>query len=108
MARVLIKAPKTAKKGEVVTLAAMIAHPMETGHRRDAEGQAIPRDIISAFHLPLRRRGGVPRRHASCARRLSADAVHSRGEAATGPIQFEWRDEKGAVWKETASIVVEG
>ncbi len=27
---------------------------------------------------------------------------------ASGPIQFEWRDEKGEVWKETVEMVVEG
>ena len=107
MARVLIKAPKTAKKGEVVTLAAMIAHPMETGHRRDAEGQAIPRDILSLFTC---RYDGEEVFRADMFPALAAYPLMQFTVVATasGPIQFEWRDEKGEVWKETASIVVEG
>ena len=33
MANVLVNAPKTAKKGEVVEIKALIMHPMETGFR---------------------------------------------------------------------------
>ncbi len=107
MARVLIKAPKTAKKGEVVTLAAMIAHPMETGHRRDAEGQAIPRDIISLFTC---RYDGAEVFRADMFPALAAYPLMQFTVVATasGPIQFEWRDEKGDVWKETVEMVVEG
>ncbi len=107
MARVLIKAPKTAKKGEVVTLSAMIAHPMETGHRRDAEGQPIPRDIISLFTC---RYAAEEVFRADMFPALAAYPLMQFTVVATasGPIQFEWRDEKGTVWTETASIVVEG
>lgn len=107
MARVLIKAPKTAKKGEVVTLSAMIAHPMETGHRRDAEGQAIPRDIISLFTC---RYDGEEIFRADMFPAIAAYPLMQFSVVATksGPIQFEWRDEKGTVWKETAEIAVEG
>jgi sulfur-oxidizing protein SoxZ len=107
MARVLIKAPTTAKKGEVVTLSAMIAHPMETGHRRDAEGQPIPRDIIYLFTC---RYDGEEVFRADMHPALAAYPLMQFTVVATasGPIQFEWRDEKGMVWKETASIVVEG
>ncbi len=107
MARVLIKAPKKAKKGEVVTLAAMIAHPMETGHRRDAEGQAIPRDIISLFTC---RYDGEEVFRADMHPALAAYPLMQFTVVATasGPIQFEWRDEKGAVWKESVEIAVEG
>ncbi len=107
MARVLIKAPKTARKGEVVTLSAMIAHPMETGHRRDAEGQAIPRDIISLFTC---RYGDEEVFRADMFPALAAYPLMQFSLVATtsGPIRFEWRDEKGATWKETVEIVVEG
>lgn len=45
----LITAPKTAKKGDIITLKAMFAHPMETGYRRDISGAVIPRDILHTF-----------------------------------------------------------
>jgi len=107
MARVLIKAPKSAKKGEVVTLSAMIAHPMETGHRRDAEGQAIPRDIIALFTC---RYDGAEVFRAEMHPAIAAYPLMQFSTVATasGPIVFEWRDEKGQVWTETAQIAVEG
>ena len=107
MARVLIKAPKTAKKGEVVTLSAMIAHPMETGHRRDAEGQAIPRDIISLFTCQY---DGAEVFRADLHPAIAAYPLMQFSTIATasGPITFTWTDEKGKVWKETVEIAVEG
>ena len=49
MTQVLINAPKTAKKGEVIELKALILHPMETGFRPGTNGRIIPRNIIERF-----------------------------------------------------------
>jgi sulfur-oxidizing protein SoxZ len=49
MARTLINAPKTAKRGEVIEIRATIGHPMETGYRPDDSGKTLPRDIIKKF-----------------------------------------------------------
>ena len=49
MTNVLINAPKTAKKGEVIELKALILHPMETGFRPGPNGRIIPRNIIERF-----------------------------------------------------------
>jgi len=107
MARTLIKSPKSAKKGELVTLSAMIAHPMETGHRRGAEGEAIPRDIISLFTC---RYDGAEVFRAEMAPAMAAYPLLQFTTVATasGPIVFTWTDEKGKVWTETVEITVEG
>ena len=44
-----IKLPKEAKKGEVIEIKTLIAHVMETGLRKDADGKVIPRKIINKF-----------------------------------------------------------
>jgi sulfur-oxidizing protein SoxZ len=49
MARTLIHAPATARKGEVVEIRTLIAHPMETGYRAGSDGRTLPRDIIRRF-----------------------------------------------------------
>ena len=49
MARTLITAPTTAKRGDVIELKTLIAHIMETGFRPDANGQTKPRDLINRF-----------------------------------------------------------
>lgn len=49
MARVLISVPRTARRGQVFEIRALIQHPMETGYRPDAGGEVVPRDIIRRF-----------------------------------------------------------
>lgn len=47
--RTLIKAPKTARPGEWITIHATIGHEMETGFRPGDDGKILPRNIITAF-----------------------------------------------------------
>ena len=49
MARTLINAPSTAKRGEVIALRATIGHPMETGFRPGEDGKTLARNIIQRF-----------------------------------------------------------
>jgi sulfur-oxidizing protein SoxZ len=44
-----IQVPATATKGEFFQVKTLISHPMETGLRRDGEGNVIPRKIINSF-----------------------------------------------------------
>jgi sulfur-oxidizing protein SoxZ len=44
-----IKVPKEAKKGEVVEIKTLLAHPMESGLRKDDAGALVPRKIINRF-----------------------------------------------------------
>jgi sulfur-oxidizing protein SoxZ len=49
MARTLINAPATAKRGEVIEIRATIGHPMETGFRPGDDGKILPRNLIKHF-----------------------------------------------------------
>lgn len=49
MSNILVNAPKTAKRGEIVEIKALIMHPMETGFRPGPNGRIIPRNIIERF-----------------------------------------------------------
>ena len=44
-----VRIPKTASAGEVITIKTLISHPMESGQRKDKEGNVIPRRIINKF-----------------------------------------------------------
>ncbi|MCC5963374.1 MAG: thiosulfate oxidation carrier complex protein SoxZ [Rhodobacteraceae bacterium] len=44
-----IRLPRSARPGDVVQVRTLISHPMETGNRRDADGNVIPRQIINRF-----------------------------------------------------------
>jgi sulfur-oxidizing protein SoxZ len=40
---------REARKGDIVEVRALVSHIMETGQRRDAQGNVIPRKIINRF-----------------------------------------------------------
>jgi sulfur-oxidizing protein SoxZ len=49
MAQALVTMPKQARAGELITVRALIAHPMETGYRPDGSGNVLPRNLIRRF-----------------------------------------------------------
>jgi sulfur-oxidizing protein SoxZ len=40
---------KEARKGDIVEVKALVSHVMETGQRKDAKGEVIPRKILNKF-----------------------------------------------------------
>ncbi|WP_197916041.1 thiosulfate oxidation carrier complex protein SoxZ [Thiosulfatihalobacter marinus] len=44
-----VKVPKTAAAGDAITIKTLISHKMESGQRKDKEGNVIPRSIINRF-----------------------------------------------------------
>jgi sulfur-oxidizing protein SoxZ len=51
--RALITVPPVVRRGEVIEIRTLIAHPMETGHRSDGQGGVVPRRIIRRFTCRL-------------------------------------------------------
>ena len=49
MARAIVNAPASARRGEIIEIKALVAHDMETGFRRTQLGELIPRNIITQF-----------------------------------------------------------
>lgn len=49
MSKPRVKLPKSAKAGEVITIKTLITHKMESGQRKDKQGNKIPRNIINKF-----------------------------------------------------------
>jgi len=44
-----LKLPAEAKKGDVIEIKTLLPHVMESGQRKDKDGNAIPRKIINKF-----------------------------------------------------------
>jgi sulfur-oxidizing protein SoxZ len=44
-----VKVPDTIKAGEVIEVKTLITHPMETGQRKGADGNLIPRSIVNTL-----------------------------------------------------------
>lgn len=105
MARTLLNVPKTARKGEVIEIRALIAHPMDTGFRPGADGKVQPRDIIRRFTC---RYNGEQVFAAELFSAISANpyiAFHTVATE-TGTLEFEWQGDNGFAQTERAPITV--
>lgn len=49
MTKPRVKVPDRIKPGDIIEVRAIIPHPMETGNRKDANGQIVPRNIINSY-----------------------------------------------------------
>jgi sulfur-oxidizing protein SoxZ len=106
MGRALISLPAKARRGEVVEIRAMLAHPMETGFRPDSQGRLIPRDIVNRFECTI---GGEPVFACDLHPAVSANPFLSftMTAVASGELVFRWRDDGGAVVEEKRRFEVE-
>lgn len=105
MARTLIQAPASARKGEVVELRVTIAHPMETGYRPGADGRVLPRDIIRRFSC---RYNGEVVFSAELFPAIAANPYLSFHLLAgdSGTLEFEWQGDKGFAQVERRTLQV--
>ena len=106
MARALLSVPQNAKRGEVVEIKALVAHPMETGYRRDSAGRAIARDIINRFVCTY---NGEQIFQADLFPAVAANPFIAFTTVATesGTLEFRWTDDRGETQTESRSITVE-
>lgn len=106
MAKARVRVPRKAKKGEVIEIKTLIAHPMETGYRRDVQGQLIPRHIIHTFTCTY---NGEEVFRADWHPPVAANPYLAFYTVATasGRFRFEWIDDGGTVYATEADITVE-
>jgi sulfur-oxidizing protein SoxZ len=105
MARALITMPATAKKGEVIEIRTLIAHPMETGYRRGDEGSVLPRNLIRRFSCVY---GGETVFSAELFAAVAANPLisFSTVAAASGTLTFSWDGDNGFAQTERVAITV--
>jgi sulfur-oxidizing protein SoxZ len=106
MASALINVPKTAKRGEIIEIKTLMSHIMETGYRRLASGEMVPRDIITSFSC---RYNGTEIFRADLFPAIAANPFITFFTVATesGKFEFEWIGDKGFSETASASITVE-
>jgi len=105
-ARALIHVPATARRGEVIELKSLIAHPMESGFRVGMNGALIPRDIITLFTCTY---NGQEIFRAELSPAIAANPFIAFFTTATesGTLGFHWSGDNGFSATETAAIAVE-
>jgi sulfur-oxidizing protein SoxZ len=106
MVRVLISVPKRVRRGEAFDVKLLISHPMESGQRRDAMGEAIPRDIINSFVCTYNDDEVL---RADLFPAIAANPFLSFAVTAeqSGTLAMTFTDDHGVVQTETASVTVE-
>jgi sulfur-oxidizing protein SoxZ len=105
MTRALINVPKTAARGEIIEIRALVAHPMETGYREGPNGAAIPRNIIKRFACKY---AGEEIFAAELFPAIAANPYIAFTTVATtsGTVTFEWIDDQGQSQTAAAEITV--
>lgn len=105
MARTLITIPPGVKRGDVVEIRTLIAHPMETGHRNDGEGRLVPRDILRRFRCEY---DGVVIFEAELHPAIAANPylAFTTVAQASGTLRFVWEGDQGFVQTETVAFTV--
>lgn len=105
MIRALVNVPKTARRGEIIEVRAMIQHVMETGYREGPNGVTIPRNIINRFVCKY---ASEEIFSAELFPAISANPYMAFSTVATGSgtLTFEWTDDQGETQSTSAEITV--
>jgi sulfur-oxidizing protein SoxZ len=100
-----LKVPKEAKKGDVVEIKTLLSHVMETGQRKDAAGNTIPRKIINKFTCEF---NGKPVFSADLEPAIAANPYlqFTAKVDESGTFKFTWTDDDGTVTTAEEKITV--
>ena len=90
----LINVPSKARRGDIIEIKTLMSHIMETGFRRTAAGDLVPRDIITSF---ICRYNGSEIFRADLFPAISANPYLSFFTIAneSGKFEFEWIGDNG-------------
>jgi sulfur-oxidizing protein SoxZ len=106
MAAALINVPPKAKRGDIIEIKTLMSHIMETGYRRTATGDIVPRDIITSFTC---RYNGTEIFRAELFPAIAANPFIAffTIAAESGTFDFEWIGDNGFSATAKAAITVE-
>lgn len=100
-----VRVPRDASAGETITIKTLISHPMESGQRKDSDGNAIPRSIINRFTCAFNGENVIDvtlEPAISTNPFLEFQAVVPEA----GSFDFTWYDDDGDIYTETKDIAV--
>ena len=100
-----VQVPATVRRGEPFEVRVLVQHPMETGFRRDVDGQSIPVNIVDKL---VCRYGGREVFRAELGTGVAANPylVFYVVAGDSGPIEVEWSDDRGQSGKTSAAVTV--
>ena len=100
-----VKVPKTAAAGEVIVIKTLISHKMESGQRKDSDGNKIPRSIINRFTCDFNGQSVID---VNLEPAISTNPYFQFESVVpeTGEFKFTWYDDDGSVYEKVKSISV--
>lgn len=100
-----IKVPQSMRAGEIVEIKTLATHIMETGNRKDAAGNIIPRNIIHTFTATFE---GEPVFSADLGPGIAANPYIAFYLKVPGPgtLTLTWIDDQGEATVETVPLPV--
>lgn len=101
-----VRVQKTAKKGEIVEVRTTINHPMESGTRKDENGNILQKKYITTFRCVY---NGTEVFRSEWQPSVSVNPFLSFFITAnkSGKLDFEWIEDSGQVFKESTNISVD-
>lgn len=100
-----VKVPKKASAGETITIKTLISHKMESGQRKDDDGNVIPRSIINRFTADFNGQNVID---VTLEPAISTNPYFQFDAVApeSGEFKFTWYDDDGSVYETAKKIKV--
>ncbi len=100
-----VKVPKKAAAGDTITIKTLISHKMESGQRKDKEGNLIPRSIINRFTCEFNGENVID---VTLEPAISTNPYLEFQSVVpeAGDFKFTWYDDDGSVYEETKTIAI--
>ena len=100
-----VKVPKSASAGEAIVIKTLISHPMESGQRKDGDGNPIPRSIINRFTCEFNGQSVIDiKMEPAISTNPYFEFEATVPEA--GEFAFTWYDDDGSVYNDAQSVAV--
>lgn len=100
-----VQVPPSVKRGEPFEVRVLVQHPMETGFRRDLDGQSIPINIVDRMTVRLGDREIFSAELGSGMAANPYIAFYAVARA-SGEIVVEWSDDRGEKGRVTTMVNV--
>lgn len=100
-----VKVPGSASAGEGIVIKTLISHPMESGQRKDGDGNPIPRSIINRFTCEFNGQNVIDvKMEPAISTNPYFEFEATVPEA--GEFKFTWYDDDGSVYEDAKAITV--
>jgi thiosulfate oxidation carrier complex protein SoxZ len=100
-----VQVPPTVEKGKPFAVRVIVQHPMETGYRRDLNGQAIPTHIVDKLRCRLGEREVFSAEFGTGIAANPYVQFYATADA-SGELVVEWSDDQGQQGRASAAVHV--